>query len=104
MATVSFSLVIREQRLPARRPGLTLDELAERSGCHVEVAERLFRFGLLEPMRSGFGHPVFDESQLFRLTRALRLKHDFGLNVDSVSLVIELLERIDRLEAQIRKR
>jgi len=104
MAKRSFSLVLRESTTPERRSSLTLVELADRCGCQVELAERLFRLGLIDPVLILPESPLFEETQLFRLKRALRLKHDLGLNVDAVALVVELLERIEELEEEIRRR
>jgi chaperone modulatory protein CbpM len=99
-----FSLVVTRSVISGRRRRLTLVELADRCGCEVELAERLFRIGLIDPVEAAAGNPLFEETQLFRLGRALRLKRDLGLNVDAVPVVIELIERIEELEAELRRR
>ena len=99
-----FSLVLRESGMPERRRSLTLIELADRCGCQVELAERLFRLGLLDPENALPDHPLFEENQLFRLRRALRLKRDLGLNVDALPVVLDLLDRIEELEEELRRR
>jgi chaperone modulatory protein CbpM len=99
-----FSLVVRESGVPERTRSLTLVELADRCGCQLELAERLFRIGLLDTENGLPDHPLFEEDQLFRLRRALRLKRDLGLNIDALPLVLDLLDRIEELEEELRRR
>ncbi len=83
---------------------VSLTELAKRCGCRVEVVRRLVSFGLVDPVEGYPDSPRFSGTAVSRVARALRLKQDLGLNLNALALVIELLDRIDELEDQLRKR
>jgi DNA-binding transcriptional MerR regulator len=63
--------------------------------------ERLARYGLIEPIDETGKTLLFPDSSIRRLRRALRLRRDLGLNTNSLALVLDLLERIEDLEAEI---
>jgi hypothetical protein len=71
-----------------------VDILAREAGLHPEVVGRLLALGLLNEARSSEA-PA-------RLARAVRLRHDLGLNYAGALLACELLERIERLERRLR--
>ena len=71
-----------------------VDVLARRAGLHPDVVRRLLALGFLDVGSSGQG-PA-------RLARAVRLRHDLGLNYAGALLACELLERIERLERRLR--
>jgi hypothetical protein len=95
-------------RLATRRPRrradpISLDELAREAGLHPEVVRRLVRLGLLDPVGGSRGAEVFPRDASARLARAARLRRDLGLGYSGAVLACELLERIDSLEARLRK-
>ena len=38
-----------------------------------------------------------------RLKRMLRLHHDIGVNLTGAAIIIDLLERVDRMETELRR-
>jgi chaperone modulatory protein CbpM len=80
-----------------------LDVLARESGLHPEVVRRLVRLGLVEPAGWSGGAPLFPRDAAARLARAARLRRDLGLGYAGAVLASELLERIDVLEARLRR-
>jgi len=84
------------------RVSVTLSELAYRCGCRVEVVRRLVDFGLVDPIAGPPEVPLFSPVSVPRICRALRLKRDLGLNLNSLALVMELLDRIEELEDKLR--
>ena len=46
---------------------------------------------------------VFDGQALFVARRVRRLQRDLGVNLEGAALALQLLERIERLEAQLRR-
>jgi chaperone modulatory protein CbpM len=80
---------------------ISLNELASLCRCHPEFVERLARYGLIEPIDETGETLLFPGSSIRRLRRALRLRRDLGLNANSLALVLDLLERIEDLEAEI---
>lgn len=78
---------------------LTVDELSGACAVERERIVELVEHGLLEPpvgsAQRGGGHA------LRRARIALRLQRDLGLNAAGATLVVELLERIELLEARL---
>jgi hypothetical protein len=88
--------------LRARPAGTaTLDELAREAGVHPELARRLVRMGLLDPLPTGADS--WPPSAGPRLARAVRLRRDLGLNYAGAMLACDLLDRIDELERRLRR-
>lgn len=83
---------------------VSLAELAGRCGCRVDVLRRLVSFGLVDPVPGHADPPRFPDNAVSRVARALRLKQDLGLNLNALALVMELLDRIEELEDQLRSR
>jgi DNA-binding transcriptional MerR regulator len=87
-----------------RRPYLSTDAFADAAGLHPDLIRRLVALGLLEPHVDALGNPWFAQTQLVRLARIRRLRAGLPLNYAAVGIVLDLLARIDELEAQLRRR
>ena len=72
-----------------------LEALAHEAGLHPEIVRRLLALGLLDQR-------PFPRDAGQRLARAVRLRHDLGLNYAGALLACQLLDRIDRLERRLR--
>jgi hypothetical protein len=68
--------------------------LSRAAGVHPDLVRRFVALGLLEP-----GEPHAAE----RLARAARLRHDLGLGYGGAIFATRLLDRIDELEARLRR-
>jgi chaperone modulatory protein CbpM len=88
----------------ARMPRLALDEFARASGLHPELVRRLVALGLLEPVRDSGGRLWFPQSQVAAAARLQRLRTGLALNYAALGLVVDLLDRIAALEAELRRR
>ena len=80
---------------------LSLRDLAGHCGCHLRVVERFFQLGVIEEVERRQQEPLFGVRAVDRMDRALRLRRDLRVGVSSMGLVLDLLERIERLEAEI---
>jgi chaperone modulatory protein CbpM len=89
-------------RLPALRPRLTLEGFARRAGVHPELVRRFVALGLVEATRDGAGRLWLDPAELGTVARVQRLRLGLNLNYASIGLVLDLLDRIDELEAALR--
>ncbi|WP_432975067.1 chaperone modulator CbpM [Dactylosporangium sp. CA-233914] len=87
-----------------RRPLMSLEAFASAGGVHPRLVTRFVALGLLEPVIGPGGEPVFPGTQLARLARIRRLHAELPLNYAAVGVVLDLLARIDELEAQLRRR
>ncbi|MGW3074688.1 MULTISPECIES: chaperone modulator CbpM [unclassified Kitasatospora] len=87
-----------------RRIGVTLGEFAAATGLHPDLVRRYVALGLLEPGTGPAGQPYFDATHLGRVARIQRLRSGLGLNYAALGVVLDLLDRIDRLEAALARR
>jgi hypothetical protein len=81
---------------------ISREELAATTGITVTRLERLVRLGVVEP--SSPGASQFTADTAARLRRMLRLHADLGVNFTGAAIVVELLERVEQLEAELDRR
>jgi len=80
----------------------TLVELCRSCAVEAELIEALVEQGILEPTGRRGSHWCFPASSLRRTRITLHLKRDLGVNLAGAALALELLERIEALEGQLR--
>jgi chaperone modulatory protein CbpM len=90
----------RRRTVPAR---LSLNGFAQAAGLHPDLVLRLVALGLLEPYVDGSGVRWFPENQLAVVARIRRLHAGLPLNYAAIGVVLDLLARIDDLEAALRR-
>jgi chaperone modulatory protein CbpM len=81
---------------------LTLEDLASAAGLHPELVDVLVRYRLVEPAANTGSCPLFSISSVERLGRILRLRHDLGVNLAGVAVILELMERIEHLQTELK--
>jgi len=80
----------------------TLAELCRCFAIEAEFVEALVEQGILEPAgRRGY-HWCFPASSLRRTRITLHLQRDLGVNLAGAALALDLLERIEELDARLR--
>ena len=82
---------------------ITLVQLCRICGVEAETVEALVEHGILEPSGKHGSHWCFRAASVKRMRIALRLQRDLDVNLPGAALALELLERIDALEARLRK-
>jgi DNA-binding transcriptional MerR regulator len=82
---------------PRVQSRLSTSELADAAGISEPRLTRLVRLGLVEPEATGW----FTAATAARLRRMLRLHRDLGVTLVGAAIVVDLLERIDRLEREL---
>lgn len=82
--------------------GLDLEAFALACGAEADFVRRLVDEGLLAPAVT---HPEwrFGGEELTRARRIRRLQRDFEANLQSVGAMLELIDEIDRLRAQLQR-
>ena len=78
---------------------LNLEAFSRASGLHPELVARLVDLGLLDARRDARGELFFPPRQLARAERIQRLREGLGVNYAALGLVMDLLDRIETLEA-----
>jgi chaperone modulatory protein CbpM len=97
-----MSVVVTRAR--TRAPRMDLESFARAAGIHPELARRFVALGLIEATRDNRGALLFAPAQVARVARIQRLRAGFSMNYAAVGLVMDLLDRITVLEAELRKR
>jgi chaperone modulatory protein CbpM len=82
-----------------RTPRLSLDGFAARAGVHPDLVRRFVALGLLRADRDTAGRMWLPPTELVTLARVQRLRAGLPLNYAAIGLVLDLLARIDELEA-----
>ncbi|BDD87747.1 chaperone modulator CbpM [Desulfofustis limnaeus] len=90
-----YEVTVREQQL------LTLEELGRVVDLHPQMLQHFMVFGLIDP-EIDRPCPLFAEGVIVRIRKIQRLRGDLGLNLAGCGLVLDLLDRIDALETELR--
>ena len=84
---------------PQAEVHLSLRDLAVACGMKATRLERLVWLGLLEPEPD---HPDrFSTATVARLRRMLRLRADLGVNFTGAAIIVDLMERLEHLDAEL---
>ncbi|HEY1914157.1 MAG TPA: chaperone modulator CbpM [Streptosporangiaceae bacterium] len=86
---------------PVRAVRLDLEDFARAAGAHPELVRRLVAAGVLDARRDQAGTLWFSPAQLATLGRIQRLRAAFMLNYAALGLVLDLLDRIEQLQAAL---
>jgi chaperone modulatory protein CbpM len=81
----------------------SLPELSRACGVDITLLELLVHEGVLTPQGEDPSQWRFEGSVLPRARRAARLSADLELGASGTALVLELLDEIDSLKAQLRR-
>lgn len=89
---VARPVVVAEVRLSA-------EQLATAAGISPARLARLVGLGLVEP--SAPGAADFTAAAAARLRRMRRLHRDLGVNLAGAAIIVDLVDRLDQLEADL---
>jgi DNA-binding transcriptional MerR regulator len=92
----NLSIVRAPQRADVR---LSSRELALAAGISPATLARLVQLGLVEPIT--VMPSEFTAATVARLRRMLRLHADLGVNLVGAAIIVDLVERLERLEAEL---
>ncbi|PPK66252.1 chaperone modulator CbpM [Actinokineospora auranticolor] len=81
---------------------LSVDEVAARSGLHPDLVRRFAAMSLVDSTTDVIGRLRFTPKAVPALARVQRLRTGLALNYAAIGLVLDLLDRIEVLEAQVR--
>jgi DNA-binding transcriptional MerR regulator len=81
---------------------LSAETVAARSGLHPDLVRRYASMGLVESTTDRSGRLWFVPAAVPTLARVQRLRNGLALNYAAIGLVLDLLDRIRVLEAQVR--
>ena len=82
-------------------PDIPLAELAALSGLSAAELQALTDYGVLRPVDAQAQEPSYRAGCVVTARAAFRLRRDMELNTEGLALVMQLLEQVQRLEAQL---
>ena len=80
---------------------VTLADLTRTCRVHAEWVMELIEEGVIEPLGPGGPQWRFSATSVVRVQKAQRLQRDLGVNLPGIALALQLLDRIDALEARL---
>ena len=83
---------------------ITIVELCEVCSVEIKLVDEMVDEGILEPTDGGSEKRRFPYSSVRRTRTVIHLQRDLGLNLAGAALALELLDRIQNLRAQLRRR
>ena len=101
MSTSRYQIVhYRYESRPESENLITTEELARLARLHPEMVDKLVDWGLIDPVK---WEPrlLFPETAVPRIWRIMRLHRDLGINWSGIGVVLDLLDKIEKLEREI---
>ena len=96
-------LIVKVERSSGPLSFITLTEVAYHCGIHPDLVDRFVDLGLLDVAeRDSSGEALFESDVVHIVKKILRLRNQLGVNYAGIGVVLELMSRIDALEAHIR--
>jgi len=83
---------------------ITIVELCEVCSVEITVVEELVDEGILEPVGGAREKRRFPYSSVHRARTVVHLQRDLGLNLAGAALALDLLDRIESLRSQLRRK
>ena len=71
--------------------------------CHPQTLRMYERVGLLAPGRTEANIRLYSESDVDRVRQIKRLTQEMGVNLAGVEVVLRLLDRMEKMEAEIER-
>jgi MerR family transcriptional regulator, heat shock protein HspR len=78
-----------------------ISAVAEQYEIHPQTLRLYEREGLLKPSRSEGNTRLFTDGDLERLEVILHLTRDLGVNLAGVEIILNMREKMDRMQSQI---
>ncbi len=79
-----------------------ISAVAEKYGLHPQTLRMYEREGLLTPSRSEGNTRLYTEKDLERLETILHLTRDLGVNLAGTEIILNMRERLEQMEQQMR--
>ena len=70
---------------------------------HPQTLRYYERAGLLKPTRSSGKIRLYSQSEIERLRKIARLTNELGVNLAGVEVIIDLTERLDSMQKEMRE-
>lgn len=82
---------------------MALEEFVEITGISPEHLQEIISLGWIDARTSAAQTAMFRDADIYRVRKLERICCDFELPVIGGTIIVDLLERIDRLERMVRE-
>jgi MerR family transcriptional regulator/heat shock protein HspR len=86
-----------------KRAAYMISAVAESYGIHPQTLRLYERQGLLKPSRTEGNTRLYTEEDIERLEVILSLTRDMGVNLAGVEIVLNMREKMERMQKQMRE-
>jgi len=81
---------------------VTLAQLCDACAVHAEAVEAMIEEGIVSPVGGSASKWRFTRTSVVRVRTVLRVQRDLHVNLAGAALALDLLERIDALNARLK--
>ncbi len=99
---MALHMRIETEELPVRSELVIWAQFIELTGIHPTRLGELVELGWICPDRQGEDCYLFHPRDVYRVSKLERLCRDFELPAVAGTIIVDLLERIDDLDRQVR--
>lgn len=93
-----MSMTNKAPTLPYPSDVMAVEEFIDMTGISPEHLQELVALGWLEARTSASAAQMFRDADIYRVRKLERICYDFEIPVIGGTIIVDLLERIDRLE------
>ncbi|WP_320170778.1 chaperone modulator CbpM [Maridesulfovibrio sp.] len=90
-----------EAQPPSSSKRLVIEQVVEMTGLEETAVLELISMEWVRPGTTGDGQFLFETRDLYRLGKLSRLCKDLEITTTGGSIIVDLLERVEKLEARI---
>lgn len=87
--------------LPERSEYVAWAQLVQLTSIPTGDVAELVELGWITPKKTGAEGYLFRLRDVYRIQKLMRLVHDLGVTLDSGSIIVDLLDRIEELEKEV---
>jgi MerR family transcriptional regulator/heat shock protein HspR len=88
----------------ADEPIYVISVAARLVAAHPQTLRYYERVGLLKPIRSSGKIRLYSQREIERLRKIQRLTNELGVNLAGVEIIMDLTERLENLQQQMKQR
>lgn len=95
-------LLVGWRRWSGVLPRMRTEEVANHCGVHPDLIDRFVRLGLLDFVDTDEdGEALFGDEAVPTIRKILRLRNELGVNYAGIGVILDLMARIESLEARL---
>jgi len=81
---------------------LSVEDLASAAGVQTGIVESFVRYRLIKPSSNLGSDQLFSTSAIDQLQRIVHLREDLGVNLAGVAVILQMSERVEALQKEVK--